>query len=80
MTNKKSEFVKWVESHDPQAKWDWNNPHSVCVQLADIVGETGSIDLKTVFDMFFQNEDVFGEFDTDGNNARTEKWKKYKFR
>lgn len=75
MNTNKSEFVKWVESHNPQAKWNWDNPDSVSIQLADIVGESGSIDLKTVFDMFFQNEDVFC-----GNNTRTEKWLKYKFR
>lgn len=51
-------FKQWVESHDPELNWDFDNPKNLVEQLSNVIGESGHIDLKTIFLVLFSMQDV----------------------
>lgn len=51
------DFKQWVTNHNPKLNWNWNNPEKLMEQLANNIGETGSMDLKTIFDLMFTNNE-----------------------
>ena len=51
------DFKQWVVQHNPKLNWNWNNPEKLMEQLANNIGETGSMDLKTIFDLMFANNE-----------------------
>ena len=50
-------FVGWIQSHDPDFKWDWEKPDDVikhftlCVSGGCVAGL--NVNLQPVFDLFF---------------------------
>ena len=56
-TKKKLSFKNWIKQHDPQYKWDFNDPKHLMEQFCNVVGESGNIDLKTLYELFFAQED-----------------------
>lgn len=50
-------FVGWIESHNPQYKWDWTDPEDVIKELTYCVSggcvRGLNINLEPVFQMFF---------------------------
>ena len=50
-------FKQWVVNHNPELNWNWNNPEKLMEQLADNIGEGGSMDLKTIFDLMIANDE-----------------------
>jgi hypothetical protein len=53
-------FKNWIEKHNPSIVWDWDNPKNLQKQFVSTIKESGSIDLKTVFEMFFSDH---GDYD-----------------
>lgn len=51
-------FKEWVESHNPNIPWDFNNPEKLTKQLARVIGETGAINLAPIFDLFFADNET----------------------
>lgn len=50
-------FKNWVEQHNPELNWDWDNPQNLLKQFCDVVSETGDIDIKTIFEIMFSIAD-----------------------
>ena len=53
MKNLHPNFKEWIVSHNPEEKWDFNNPNHLKEQLCDTISESGDIDLKTLFNLMF---------------------------
>ena len=56
-TRKALSFKNWIKQHDPELKWDFDNPSNLMDQFCSVVAESGDIDLKTIFAVFFANTD-----------------------
>jgi len=55
--NVELDFKNWVIQHNPKLKWDFNNPRNLVQQLSDTISVSGDFDLKTLFELFYsQNE------------------------
>jgi hypothetical protein len=48
-------FKKWIEQHNPKLDWNWDNPTQLVEQFCNCIGETGDIDLKTLFILWETN-------------------------
>ncbi len=46
-------FKGWIESHNPDFKWNWSNPESVKENLIEFIRSGGHINLEPVFNVFF---------------------------
>jgi hypothetical protein len=53
MLNFQPNFKKWVTSHDPECKWNFNDPNELREQLVNVIRESGHIDLKSLFALMF---------------------------
>lgn len=49
-------FENWVTQHNPKMPWDFNDPEQLKRQLIEIITETGDLDIKTLFCLFFAAE------------------------
>ncbi len=45
----KKTFKAWVESHNPELEWDWNNPQKLKQQFMETIKISGDIDIRTIF-------------------------------
>jgi len=54
-TNKKPNFKNWVIQHNPELKWNFDDPKGIKDQLVRTIKESGDIDLRTLFEVLFQN-------------------------
>lgn len=50
-------FKEWVEQHNPEEDWNWDSPQEIQEQLIETIRGSGTLDLKTLFDLFFLNDD-----------------------
>ena len=50
-------FKNWVEQHNPQEKWNWNDPKVLAKQFNDTIKSGGNLDLRSVFLLICMNED-----------------------
>lgn len=64
-------FKRWVESHNPTLEWDWKNPIQLKKQLIDTISESGDIQLKELFELFFYHDDPGLSFDETNNFLKT---------
>lgn len=56
MSNFNDNFKRWVESHDPEVSWNWDDLGAVKKQFIQTVKESGDIDLATVYTVFKELE------------------------
>ena len=49
----KINFKNWVEKHNPNLQWDWNNPKEIKRQLCCVIEECGNLELKNLFSIMF---------------------------
>lgn len=56
-SEKKLNFKNWVIQHNPEEKWDFNDPDKLCHQLVSTIKVSGSLDIKTVYEIMFANDD-----------------------
>ncbi len=47
-------FKKWIENHDLKRKWKFSNPENIEDQLRDTLADSGNLDLRTIFLLFFE--------------------------
>lgn len=46
-------FKQWIEQHNPELDWNWDSPTEIRDQLIGTIKESGDLDLKTLFWLFF---------------------------
>ncbi len=55
MKIKEETFKQWVEKHDLEMKWNWNDPIELKSQFIRVIRDSGDIDLDGIFHMMFAN-------------------------
>lgn len=56
-SKKRRSFKNWIIQHDPKYKWDFDNPTHLREQFCNVIGESGDIDLRTIFETMFVTAD-----------------------
>jgi hypothetical protein len=54
----KENFKNWVKKHDPKLKWNWNNPQALKEQLCTVIGESGNLELRDIFELMYLLNDT----------------------
>jgi hypothetical protein len=65
-TTKKISFKNWITQHAPKCKWDFNDPIKLRDQFINVISESRDIDLKTIFDFMFAQEENGLTFNQNG--------------
>lgn len=53
----KTSFKEWVEQHNPELDWDWEDPEHLKAQLIQTISEGGTLDLTSIFRCMFAEGD-----------------------
>ena len=52
-------FQDWIQAHDPNHTFNWENPESVKQDLIRIIKSSGNLNLEYVFCLFFETDEPF---------------------
>lgn len=51
-------FKNWIIQHNPELNWNFDDPIELISQLAGVIKSKNDLDLRTVFELFFANDET----------------------